>query len=71
MANDLCRKYPDYKKKMKENGLKLIKEFLHSVTFRKFALCGFSEKDLSAKTNARRKTAHQIYDFARIEQTCC
>ena len=61
----------ELQKKIKEKELKLIKEFLHSVTFRKFALCGFSEKDLSAKTNARRKPAHQIYDFARIAQTCC
>lgn len=61
----------ELQKKIKEKELKLIKEFLHSVTFRNFALCGFSEKDLSAKTKARRKSAHQIYDFARIEQTCC
>jgi hypothetical protein len=32
---------------------------------------GFSEKDLSAKTNARRKPAHKIYDFARITKNCC
>jgi hypothetical protein len=40
MASNLCHKYPNYEKNKKENGLKVIKEFLHSVTFRGLAMAG-------------------------------
>jgi len=43
MANNLGRKYQNCKKQMKENALKLIREFLHSVTFLRFAMCGILE----------------------------